>query len=102
MSELFLQFTHFALQIRQAIQGGLRFEPLAVFDSRISGIEPGGRNVIWDAAFCGNDSAVADGEVAGGADLAGKDTAVADSRGTRESDLSAKHGICPDLRGVAN
>src|SRR5947207_13429466 len=102
MNERFRQIADVAWQVRQPIPGRLRFEPLAIFDGRISGIESRGGNVVWDAALCGNDSAVADGEMASGANLSGQDAGVADSRGTREPDLSAEHGIGPDLRGVTN
>ena len=34
------------MQVRQPIQGGLRFEPLAIFDRRISRIEPRGWDVV--------------------------------------------------------
>ena len=75
--DFFLQFADSSLQIGQTIQGGVGFEPLAIFHSGITGVEASGWHVVGDAALGGDDSAVADGEMARGADLSGENAAIA-------------------------
>jgi len=80
----------------------LGFEPLPIFDGGVTGVERGRRNIVGDAAFCRDHGAIANGEMAGRADLAGKNAAIADSGGARESNLAAEHGVCSYLRSVAD
>src|SRR5258708_34719436 len=78
------------------------FEPLLVFKRGNAGVNGFGRNVAGDAAFGGDDGAIADFLMAGGAYLPGKDAAFADDGGPGESDLAAEHGVRADFTGVAN
>ena len=45
---------------------------------------------------------IADGDVAGHADLAGEGHAVADARAAGDADLAGQHGVAPDRHGVAD
>src|SRR5215813_8355322 len=87
-----------ALEFRQVAESGYCFEPFAVFQSRVAGVESTGGDVVGDTALCGDDSAFADREVACRPDLTGEDTIRADFRGAGEAHLAAQHGIGADLR----
>ena len=101
-SDLFLEFADSSLQIGQAIQGGVGFEPLAIFYRRIAGVQAGGRHVVGDAAFGGDDSAVANGEVASGANLPGENATIANFCSACQANLAAEHGVSSDLRSMSN
>lgn len=97
-----LEFADALLKLRQAVEGGDGFEPLAIVNGGISRKHRAGRDVAGDAAFCGDDGAVPDGEMAGGPDLSGEDAAIADFGGTGEAHLAAEHGVDADAGGVAD
>src|SRR5256884_736581 len=61
--ELGLQFPHPLLQLRELIQRGHHFEPLAVLDRGVAGGENMRRHVVRHAALRGNDPAVAHRQV---------------------------------------
>ena len=90
------------MELGQAVEGGDGFEPLAIVDGGIAGIHGVGRDVAGDAAFGGDDAAVANREMAGSADLAGENAAVTDFCRTSEADLAAEHGVHADARGMAD
>lgn len=96
------QFADSLLKFRQTVEGGDGFEPLAIVDGRVSGIHGTWWNIVGDAAFCGNDGTIADGEVTRSADLSGENAAIADLGGTSEAHLTAEHGVDADVRGVTD
>ena len=100
--EFGFQFADAFLKFWQAIEGSDSFEPLAIVDGGIAGVHRVWRNIVGDAAFGGDDGAVADGEMTGSAYLAGENAAVADFGGTGEAYLAAEHGVDADARGMAD
>src|SRR5580658_2072134 len=96
------QFADSFLEFGQAIESSHSLQPLAIVDGRIAGKHGARRDVVGDAAFGGDDGAVADGEMAGGADLAGENAAVANLCGACKAYLAAEHGVGADAGGVAD
>src|SRR5260221_5368718 len=78
------------------------FEPLLIFKRWNAGVNGFGRDVARNTAFGGDDGAIADFLMAGGADLPGEDAAFADDGRTGESALAAEHGVRADFAGVTN
>jgi hypothetical protein len=78
--EFGFEFANALLKFGQTIEYSDCFEPLTIVDCWISGIHRARRNVVGDAALCGDDRAIADAEMAGSANLSGENAAVADLR----------------------
>jgi hypothetical protein len=98
--EFGFQFADALLKFGQTIECGDSFEPLPIVDGGISGIHRTRRDVIGDPALCGDDGAVADGQMSGSANLAGENAAVAHLRGSCETYLAAKHRVSPYAGGM--
>jgi hypothetical protein len=72
------QFAYAFLELRKAIEGRGVFQPEAIIDRRRAGTDGVGGNVTRKATLCGDNDAVADGEVAGGSRLTGENAVIAD------------------------
>ena len=73
-----------------AVEAGSVFEPLATVDRRGAGVMSVAGEVVWNAALRVDHGAVADSEVAGGADLSSEDAVGPDVGGASQAHLATE------------
>ena len=89
-------------EVGEAVEGGYGAEPGAVVYGGVAADDGARSNVVRDASLSGGYSSIADGEMAGDADLAGENHIFPDRCGAAESGLRAQQRVLSDCRSVAH